>query len=91
MLLLSLSTVVIAGIVSCYTLYYIFRKDSKPQLSCGQGKFRTHLLEHCPILQQPYWPTWWAFNKHVMTIGRYLIQQKPHFKYKRLVLSNVSL
>ena len=85
MLLLSLSTVVIAGIVSSYTLYYFLRKVSKPQLSCGQGTFRSHLLEHCPILQQPYWPTWWAFNRHVMTIARSVLQKGLHLKYKRLV------
>ena len=83
---ISLLTVLFTGIVSCYTLYYIFRKVSKPQVSCGQGTFRTYLLEHCPILQQPYWPTWWAFNRHIMTIGRSALQRRPHLKYKRFVV-----
>ena len=38
-----------------YSLFYIFRKVSKPQVF-GHGALLTYLLEKCPHLQHRYGP-----------------------------------
>jgi abhydrolase domain-containing protein 1/3 len=71
-------------ITGCYTVYYLVTKVKRPLLYHGKGKFTNHLLEKSSILHQYYWPPWWAFNCHVITLMRVLLQTKlPNVKYKR--------
>ena len=64
-------------VVCSYSVFYIFRKVGKPQVF-GHGALLTYLLEKCQYLEQKYWPTWWAFNGHLMTLVRALIQWTPN-------------
>lgn len=70
-------------IVVSYTGFYLRYKAGKPRLYHGKGAFPRHLRAHCPSLRETYWPTWWAFNRHVITVGRVFLQSRPNLVYKR--------
>ena len=69
-----------------FLLFYFFKRVvCTPQLFGQYGTWRAHLLENCSLLQQKYWGTWWAFNGHIMTVARPVIQRRLKIKYKRSV------
>ena len=73
-------------LIAVFVLFYFFKRVvCRPQLFGQHGTFRTHLVENCSVLQQRYWGTWWAFNGHIMTIARSLIQRRLKIKYKRSI------
>ena len=56
---------------------------SKPRI-IGKGPLKLKLLKTCPILRERYWPTFWAFHRHLATVCRALLQRYPDLQYKRL-------
>lgn len=68
-----------------YVCYYLGWVAGKPRV-VGTGKLRDKLLKNCPILSQCYWPTIWAFNRHLSTGVRFFLQRPPKIHYRRFVL-----
>ena len=66
-----------------YIVWYWVFIVRKPVVYGGSGRLRHHLLTHCPIFTDFYWPTCWAVNRHVCTITRAAFQRKPDMKYER--------
>lgn len=69
-----------------YLLYYLTFVVNKPRLFGGGVKLKPHLLEHCPTLEQHYWPTIWAINCHVSTLSRFILQKDIDIEYYRTIL-----
>ena len=69
-----------------FTLYYLLRVVNMPRVIGGGTKLRKHILSYCPILSQYYYPTPWAFNRHLSTIVRALLQRCPQVSYDRLII-----
>ncbi len=63
--------------VLCYFIWYRICAVRKPSLHCKEGPLKRYLLEHCTILTERYWPTWWAVNCHMCTILRSTLQKLP--------------
>lgn len=68
-----------------YILYYLSCVVNKPKLIGGQNGLKDHLLKHCPCLSHRYWPKVWAFQCHLSTVLRAVLQKCPSdaVKYMR--------
>lgn len=70
------------GFAGLYAVYYLWVVVKKPRIAC-KDKFLQKLIgRHCPIAREYYWPTWWCFQSHVMTLLRALIQSRPQVNYR---------
>ena len=70
-------------LLALYLGYYMLFVVSKPRVVGGGTEFRNLVLTHCPSLSRPYWPTPWAFNLHMCTVFRFLMQKTPPVTYRR--------
>ena len=80
------------ALLSCvvlYVSYYLGWVAGKPRV-VGGGQLRDKLLKDCPILSQTYWPTIWAFNRHLSTGARFLLQRPPKINYRRYFYCNTA-
>ena len=71
--------------VAVYVAWYYLLVVNKPKVVGGGTSLREHILTHCPILSQYYYPTFWASNYHFTTIGRATLQKCPGVTYSRYV------
>ncbi|EDO48789.1 predicted protein, partial [Nematostella vectensis] len=70
----------------CLSYYYLCI-GRKPQLVAGpKSKFTKFLLDHCSILEEPFWPTPWCFGGRAQTIIGSLLKSHPIVKYRRELL-----
>ena len=76
-----ITTTIIAGTLS-YLLFYVYKVVHRPLLIGTEGEFKS-LLDKLDILNEHYWPTFWAFSTHFQTIFRALLKSKPHVPYRR--------
>ena len=74
--------VAVCAVVVYFAWYYLL-VVAKPRLVGGGTKLRKHILNHCPILSHCYYPTFWAPNCHLTTIGRAKLQKCPGVTYDR--------
>ncbi|XP_032817637.1 phospholipase ABHD3-like isoform X1 [Petromyzon marinus] len=71
----------LAGCLSLYMLQYFLRVVKKPILVGGQG-FCQFLESHCPIVNKPYYPTFWCYGGRIMTLMRPLLKRHIHISYR---------
>lgn len=84
------TTVLCTLVAAFYLIFYFGWVAGKPKVFGGDAKknqlnLKELLLKHCPILSQTYWPTFWAFQCHLTTILRFILQKDLKMRYKRLV------
>ena len=73
---------VLLAVVTYVARYYLLVVD-RPRVVGGGTTLREHIVNHCPILSQYYYPTFWALNHHFTTIGRAKLQTCPGVQYNR--------
>ena len=76
-----LTTTLIAGTL-LYLLFYVYKVVHRPLLIGREGEFKSR-LNKLDILNEYYWPTFWAFSTHFQTIFPALFKSKPHVPYRR--------
>ena len=76
-------TVLVVVAVAVYSAWYYLLVVNKPRLVGGGSALKQHIVSHCPILSQYYYPTFWAPNCHFTTIGRAKLQTCPGVVYER--------
>ena len=76
-------TVLVVVAVAVYSAWYYLLVVNKPRLVGGGSALKQHIVSHCPILSQYYYPTFWAPNCHFTTIGREQLQRCPGVTYER--------
>ena len=76
-------TVLVVVAVAVYSAWYYLLVVNKPRLVGGGSALKQHIVSHCPILSQYYYPTFWAPNCHFTTIGRAKLQICPGVVYER--------
>ena len=79
----SWATVLLVCAVAVYSAWYYLLVVNKPRLFGGGTALRQHVLSHCPILSQYYYPTFWAANCHLSTVARAKLQKCPGVTYER--------
>ncbi|XP_065063658.1 phospholipase ABHD3-like [Rhopilema esculentum] len=70
----------------CYTAYYMLVVVKKPRFVCGKGLLSNRLKKHLYVIQERYWPTFWCFSAHMMTVCRVIFKSKPFIPYRRELL-----
>ena len=83
----SWTVVLVLCIVALYFAWYYFLVVNRPRVVGGGTTLREHILNHCPILSQYYYPTLWAPNYHFTTIGREKLQMCPGVTFSRFAIS----
>ncbi|XP_060083024.1 phospholipase ABHD3-like [Ylistrum balloti] len=73
---------VVAVFFSGYLAYYALFVAKKPKLACKDTKFRTFLLDHCPVISEKYSPTIWCFESRAQTILRSFLKSAPMLTYE---------
>lgn len=77
----------LTGVLLAFLIYYILEVAKQPVLVCQNGKFKSFLLECCPILQERYWPTLWCFGTHAQTAFANILRGRlPDLPYQREIL-----
>ncbi|CAF92281.1 unnamed protein product, partial [Tetraodon nigroviridis] len=63
---------------------WFFRVDflQKPQLISGGKKFYQFLREHCPVVSETYYPTFWCWESRIQTLLRPFVTAKPGVVYR---------
>ena len=79
----SWTVVLVVSAVAVYCVWYYLLVVNKPRLLGGGTALKEHVLNHCPILSQYYYPTFWAPNCHFTTIGRAKLQKCPGVTFER--------
>jgi hypothetical protein len=74
---------VLGILLACYVVYYRKYAVGPPKLVCSDPERKRVLEEHCPILFQRFYPTMWAIQAHVQTVGRAVLQNYPKLKRRR--------
>ena len=69
--------------LALYYLYYQLFVVNKPRVVGAGGEFHKMVVKCCPTLSSYYWPTVWAFHRHLTTILRAVLQKPPNITYKR--------
>ena len=77
----------LSAAVVLYFAWYYFLVVNRPRVVGGGTTLREHILNHCPILSQYYYPTLWAPNYHFTTIGREKLQMCPGVTFSRFAIS----
>ncbi|MGH0137539.1 UNVERIFIED_CONTAM: hypothetical protein FKN15_064100 [Acipenser sinensis] len=72
----------ILGFSAAYTCYYLSSVVKKPQLVTGGEKFCHFLKEHCPVVSETYYPTFWCWEGRIQTLIRPFIIAKPWVEYR---------
>jgi len=80
--LYSAGTFITCGAVIGVFIYCYKLAVNKPRV-IGRGPLKQKLLNSCPILRDRYWPTFWAFHRHLTTIVRGMLQRRPNVQYSR--------
>ena len=83
----SWTVVLVLCIVALYFAWYYLLVVDRPRVIGGGTTLREHILNHCPILSQYYYPTLWAPNYHFTTIGREKLQMCPGVTFSRFAIS----
>jgi len=52
-----------------FFLYYFLRVVNKPVIHFTENDFHDRILSDCPALTEPYYPTFWCFNNHLMLLA----------------------
>lgn len=55
----------------------------KPQLISGGKKFYQFLREHCPVVSETYYPTFWCWESRIQTLLRPFVTAKPGVVYRK--------
>eukprot|EP00794_Sanderia_malayensis_P012232 gene12232-13493_t len=77
----------LATFLVCYTAYYLLVVVKKPRLvCCEKGELFAKLQKNLKVLNEYYWPTFWCFSAHLMTICRVAFKPNPSLPYKRQLL-----
>ncbi|XP_054715192.1 phospholipase ABHD3-like [Uloborus diversus] len=70
-----------------FVVYYVYGVAKQPLLVCQEGKFKSFLLDSCPILHNRYWPTFWCFGTHAQTaLANILRGRLPDLPYQREII-----
>lgn len=51
-----------------FLIYYFTRVVKRPHLHFSESEFHLRILQNCPALSEPYYPTIWCFNNHLMLL-----------------------
>ncbi|KAJ0058967.1 hypothetical protein NL108_003308, partial [Boleophthalmus pectinirostris] len=54
----------------------------KPQLISGGKKFYQFLRDHCPVVSETYYPTFWCWESRIQTLLRPFVTAKPGVVYR---------
>lgn len=77
----------VACILIAFFTYYVCGVAKQPLIVCQNGKFKSFLLDNCPILHDRYWPTFWCFGTHAQTaLANILRGRLPDLHYQREIL-----
>ncbi|XP_068205559.1 phospholipase ABHD3-like [Palaemon carinicauda] len=77
-------TVMLSGVTACYLLYYLLEVVKRPLVVCKEGPWRDFLLEHMPILQANYYPTFWCVDGRLQSLlGCFLRGLMSDMPYER--------
>ncbi|XP_065063657.1 phospholipase ABHD3-like [Rhopilema esculentum] len=71
------------GLSFVYMFYYLLFVVRRPRLICRDGKFRRKLKQHMLIMNEYYWPTFWCFSSHMMTVCCAVFRAKLPVPYRR--------
>ncbi|MBL8022102.1 MAG: alpha/beta hydrolase [Leptospirales bacterium] len=63
-----LLAVAVLATFASYTAYYYLRVIRRPVLHFKNSSFHRSIIEQCPVLSEPYKPTFWCFNNHLMLL-----------------------
>ena len=74
---------VLAAFIVCYTAYYFTVVIRKPKLVGGDGWLMRNLEKNLKVVKEHYWPTFWCFSAHMMTVCRVIFKRKPFVPYRR--------
>ncbi|XP_033849389.1 phospholipase ABHD3-like isoform X1 [Acipenser ruthenus] len=72
----------VLGFSAAYVCYYLSSVAKKPQLVTGGEKFCHFLKEHCPVVSETYYPTFWCWEGRIQTLIRPFITAKPWVEYR---------
>lgn len=78
-----LVAVVFGLVLLCYLIYYRRHIAGRPEVICSDPDRRRLLEERCPALFQTFYPTIWAPQAHMQTVGRALLQTHPEHPRRR--------
>ena len=78
-----LFALVLGLLLACYVVYYRRYVAGRPELVCCDPERKKLLEERCPILSQTYFPTIWAPQAHLQSVGRHLLQTYPKHTRRR--------
>ncbi|VDI45727.1 phospholipase ABHD3-like [Mytilus galloprovincialis] len=70
-----------------YICYYYLFVVKKPQIACKDQKFKSFLLEHCPVLSSKFKPTIWCFESRAQTILRSFIPTSIRITYDAEIIT----
>uniref|UniRef100_A0A8C6V183 Phospholipase ABHD3 n=1 Tax=Neogobius melanostomus TaxID=47308 RepID=A0A8C6V183_9GOBI len=70
------------GFSAAYTCYYLLSVAKKPQLISGGKKFCQFLRDHCPVVSETYYPTFWCWESRIQTLLRPFVTAKPGVVYR---------
>uniref|UniRef100_W5M1C3 Phospholipase ABHD3 n=2 Tax=Lepisosteus oculatus TaxID=7918 RepID=W5M1C3_LEPOC len=76
----------VLGFSAAYAYYYLSSVAKKPQLVSGGETFCQFLQEHCPVVSETYYPTFWCWEGRIQTLLRPFITAKPWVEYRNELL-----
>lgn len=74
---------ILLAFLVCYTAYYFTVVVRTPKLVCGKGWLLEKLEKNLAVIREHYWPTFWCFPAHLMTVCRVIFKRKPFMPYRR--------
>ncbi|XP_046377501.1 phospholipase ABHD3-like [Haliotis rufescens] len=80
------SASLLAACGGVYFVYYISRIVKKPIIACQDQRLLKFLKNHCPVIAEKYWPTWWCSESRLQTIFRAILQSSPPLAYNSEII-----
>lgn len=81
-----IALVLLSLFLICYVMYVSYYRKyvvGPPELVCCDPERKRALEKHCPVLFQPFFPTIWATQAYMQTVGRTLLQTYPKHTRRR--------
>ena len=66
-----------------YVSYYLLVVGRRPKLICGNEYLKRSLEKNLDVVKSVYWPTFWCFSAHPMTVFSALLRRKSNVPYQR--------
>lgn len=71
-----------------YLLYYFCCVAKKPKVYCGEGKFRTFLLNNCSTIRNRFYPTIWCTSAVGQSfLAKFMRARVPELRFRREYLT----